>query len=1538
MNTKKTLKETFIDSSFAKNAFHDTVQVTDADIKAKEEDIEEKKDDLKELKDALTILNGNIKDKCEELESLRGDNTDLGGRLDKLNSDITNLTNKIKKDLSEAAFVKDFQDPTESIDIITLNQVIIEKDLIRRQIDALKTKINNDLTYYDEADISTIQQIGDIQTGLIKDLNDVKTIYDRVYKVMKKNVSFMEVCSGESLSNYPEYVRDYINTFDIQNVCRDIDVRNSNLETNFTQKIELNYTLGSNICSTKEGTCIYEKQGVNGGPKSYNTGTFNYKFYRHRWPQEDSCEAQTSDCFSLGTTLSDSACDGDIKTLYFTKEHAKAEYYSSNVGYTAKPLDTINPTWECIVDYSGKNWIESKTKIIENAQRNCEGSGGGYGVSSYQCYSVTSDKINPKEELISGSKSKTWKGTSNIDGSIGECDINTTCRTENDAQRQVNCLDEKFAPDGNYRCHTLSADGNNAVPGDYRNTYTLGTWDSSNNRMNLGTCVTKVGECRTKQDVEAEIDCLTTNNWSCAEFNEAPSASNIGNVTVVTNTDGRTKKNYSKMDYVNLNNINKGVETCHDDSTCLSPTELQVQADCHNNDNYRCWTVNGTTHNAIQTENRVFKTYNETTNVCEEDSSCLTEQNALSIAEEACHASETDRCYKIDDTDATNLDGSKSIIYDEGDSNQYPDGRKTMFTITPTKGECSIRGDCESDLDTLCEKQKIDCYDSASSDLDAPTTRQTSMVYNGDPDNMKCVPPEGCSLIPHCSYMTVHTGNANMFKATDIDQVDCSEGTPYGKKYAWNLETNTTASVANPGSYVNNFEHWSAIINGSAENTHCVRDASKMNDPLPLTGISENDVDFSCQACPYESVGLDDGWTPQDVPGTTNAQGTFNVLTSTSGDEEVVIIPGGIGSGLIDNGDGTITYDTTASNQDACPDPRDPSVKDISVYAQKKVVKHQRIIEPDLSAGGDCHAKNKIEVKYTLEDAGARCPFDCVYYWGSNVNDLSEFYEGCYECPDSIDGNGPGSAKWITDTCTPTVCKTPNSHRYPKRLTREGNNGVGCSGNGLNPEETYDNDVARENREQYSRWFNLKQDCDLTECPVDCVLATPSGWGDCSAPCDGGTQTRTWNIQTQPAHGGKNCQIVFESPSTVKEPGEGFGSITGNILTSQKGCNTQDCDRPCEVSGWTNDGGCSVQCGIGKQRQTRIVTQQPIGDNVCPDLEQTIDCTGTTTPSTGTWSGWSSCPTTCLYPNEPVAQQTRTRTGRQICVNGEIQDVSDQTDSETRNCDPQPPTCGERFDESTCSALPENNCNGNEFKEGIKTYKYYDTTGEKEDSESCQIECTPCIPVTTWETIQPVSQTSTDPCSGIARHEQEIVSGYTSGPDNTHCYLEDGTPALGPTGNIRDRTIQPNENMITFGFWIQSGRYRAETWSKQYSVTVPLSDFMSNREIEFDLSQPTLYNSSSGLYPGYLNRKYINFNRAMYNQSDINWRYIRTKILGGRIIRLKITAELCIPFDSVLDRHAANLTIPRRIETWSKILNSDPDDLIETRANIPDDP
>ncbi len=57
------------------------------------------------------------------------------------------------------------------------------------------------------------------------------------------------------------------------------------------------------------------------------------------------------------------------------------------------------------------------------------------------------------------------------------------------------------------------------------------------------------------------------------------------------------------------------------------------------------------------------------------------------------------------------------------------------------------------------------------------------------------------------------------------------------------------------------------------------------------------------------------------------------------------------------------------------------------------------------------------------------------------------------------------------------------------------------------------------------------------EMPCDCVLSDWSQFGECSAPCDGGTQTRTRTVVQQPDTGGAPCGALMEAMD----------------------CNTQDC-------------------------------------------------------------------------------------------------------------------------------------------------------------------------------------------------------------------------------------------------------------------------------------------------------------------------------------------------------------------------------------------
>ena len=62
------------------------------------------------------------------------------------------------------------------------------------------------------------------------------------------------------------------------------------------------------------------------------------------------------------------------------------------------------------------------------------------------------------------------------------------------------------------------------------------------------------------------------------------------------------------------------------------------------------------------------------------------------------------------------------------------------------------------------------------------------------------------------------------------------------------------------------------------------------------------------------------------------------------------------------------------------------------------------------------------------------------------------------------------------------------------------------------------------------------QSCNTEPCPVDCVVSAWSPWTPCSAPCDGGTMTRSRTIVETPANGGAACPALQETQPCNTEP------------------------------------------------------------------------------------------------------------------------------------------------------------------------------------------------------------------------------------------------------------------------------------------------------------------------------------------------------------------------------------------------------------------
>ena len=1099
---------------------------SDTDIDQLVADIDDKTNDIIALTENINTTTRLISTKTTELNQLRLNNRELNSRFTTLLTNIYDTNAYINEFVTNNSFVDDVDvDIASSASALsTFTKLNIMKTTLQTDINRLKTDISDNLVNYDEEDIATIEKIGTLESGIIKSLNDIKSNYDTIFKKLKKNSSFVNFCGGDdimALSDYPEYVQDYINNF-AGTLCSDIDLNNVNSvgdANQFSNKTGSNIEIGRSICESRENECIYESRSET-DPTSYFTSNYGYRFHQDKWPNEGSCEAQSNipPCFSHGT-LSETACEGDTKLLYYIDSIDPAKYYSSNVNYTAELVPGETNEWICNLNEANPN--SNEENIASIARGNCEGSSSTYyaiygNTSSYDCYSLKdpSAKINAEGQArtdLSGTqlRSKTWANTNNSDDDTkGSCTVDNTCRTETDVNNHVSCLNEDYTVSGtNFQCYEFNAINNTAVStGTYRNTYSLGTWNKDDKTMGNGSC-SNDSSCRTMYDINAEISCEHVDNWNCASFNFQPHASNIGYVSVVESNPASWYKNYQPLDYRNIDDTNKGAGSCDKNESCLNPALLNAEANCHNgDDNYRCWNVNDDNHRANQTENETYKYYEDPE--CKTSTEeCYTMENALSIAEENCHASVgNDRCYKLKDNVSLELE-----LDNGADGNIFTDGRKSRFTRSNTQGTCHTRT-CQT-ADEICGSNLVSCYTGFEESVGR------NMVYNSDLN--QCVAPADCSV----------------------------------------------------------------------------------------------------DLCTYQLIDDESGWTSNIKLDTINKEGIFSVPSSTTTEEVEVLLPLPSDSSLklsYDAATDQISYNTKAHISDGdCPNPNDPTISNLGYYDQSVVVEHTRTIEPDIVTNVGCFGVTKKQVKYTIEPYGSRCPFNCVYYWGTDVNDPNDFNTECHRVCNFEREGGDVPSVFFDNVCEAPLCDE-QGYKYPIRKTRnENSSGNGCSGDGVGIGINGDKQTPAQ---VFAERDDMRVNCTITNCaPVDCVLGAPTGWTACSKPCGGGTKTREWTIVTQPLNGGSTCESVLPQGET-SEP------INGNTLTSSQPCNTDACDVPCTYSAYIYGpctiGNINASCipSTGQQPQktkTRTIRTQGTGNGICDNASLSIieDCTSVDLPN-----------------------------------------------------------------------------------------------------------------------------------------------------------------------------------------------------------------------------------------------------------------------------------------------------------------------------------
>merc|ERR1719313_883175 len=105
-----------------------------------------------------------------------------------------------------------------------------------------------------------------------------------------------------------------------------------------------------------------------------------------------------------------------------------------------------------------------------------------------------------------------------------------------------------------------------------------------------------------------------------------------------------------------------------------------------------------------------------------------------------------------------------------------------------------------------------------------------------------------------------------------------------------------------------------------------------------------------------------------------------------------------------------------------------------------------------------------------------------------------------------------------------------------------------------------------------------EETCNRKKCPIDCKMDEWSGWSGCTAKCGGGVTERSREVVQEPLHGGEPCGETSESTS----------------------CNSQACDKDCDLYDWTAWTPCTKKCNGGHLLHYRRIENQAIGKGKCP--------------------------------------------------------------------------------------------------------------------------------------------------------------------------------------------------------------------------------------------------------------------------------------------------------------------------------------------------
>jgi hypothetical protein len=289
---------------------------------------------------------------------------------------------------------------------------------------------------------------------------------------------------------------------------------------------------------------------------------------------------------------------------------------------------------------------------------------------NWNCFSTSGDdKTNIQKVDESKYRKKYTKGkwddakmqwVSNNDSCIID---NETCRTLDDADAHVACL----KGDDNWQCHALSHEPSATNISGVQNIlneryywnkkYEPLTAAVTSSNKGKGTCITTPsgGECRRKEDVDAEIRCHTKNNHVCWTV-DPTNDENAIKTNDVKNKYTKPSPNDS-VEYVTKSTDGFHEANCAINTECKSEAEVRGVSEMNRIANLQqqcvdlsdmCYTYDSPT-DTIKSERKY--TWNPNSTQCDAMAPCGTEEAAQTLKDEnACKAKDA-MCYFVENRD-----------------------------------------------------------------------------------------------------------------------------------------------------------------------------------------------------------------------------------------------------------------------------------------------------------------------------------------------------------------------------------------------------------------------------------------------------------------------------------------------------------------------------------------------------------------------------------------------------------------------------------------------------------------------------------------------------------------------------------------------------------------------------------------------------------------------------------------------------------------------------------------------------------------------